>query len=609
MSLAPYSYRPITPPGGAAGQQAHSRNYSSASSYYTNSTATDTSPESVVTISTSSSRSPILRQNGPVLLPKIRTQDSSLDPSAAGQSRGGHRRGSSTNSIHSFGRASQRPPSYRCATEPVESTNLMSPISNAPLSRATSLAPTPSPGLQYAHLHRTKKVHSRHGSASSVDSTVLSRFGYPTYRQMPSYQMQQQQQQMPSPATFPEDYFCYQNNSAMMEPPVINLEATFDMPATIDVLSRPISLSPSPPIVQPALATLASQPPIETSSLITYLTQPTPAMNLVRNLSSAPGRGMSSHFWWDIRNLRPWTEFNMDTFSSMPDLLTLLLFQHASSTFPSVHQSGSHLPTLSPASEPELVKHITTTYFPRCNLGTQLSLGHNSIHLYPAPLSKITNTASAPTFLANHPTDSDRTLTGLPRGRMVGVCKSFDKWNSGMYREGAPSKVKYLRGLAHLQKCMRDHSCRYGFIITEIELLCVRAGSDERGQPYFGYLELAEPIATKTFMPEGGLGDEDFKVPMTASLALYFMLMLSKETPLPGQLSSFMDVGASGALTRQRIWHGCDVPEEDQGKDGKDKRIPEPQTGEKREARTVRGWVWPSDPWHKREGGGSKRRG
>ncbi|RMZ90696.1 hypothetical protein DV736_g2092, partial [Chaetothyriales sp. CBS 134916] len=561
MSLAPYSYRPITPPEGAAGQRSHSRNYSSASSYYTNSTATDTSPESVVTISTTSSRSPILCQNGPVLLPKIRTQDSSLAPPAAGQFKAGHRRGSSTNSIHSFGRASQRRPSYRCATEPVESTNLMSPISNAPLSRATSLAPTPSPGLQYAHVHRTKKAHSRHGSASSVD-----------------------------------------------KPPAINLEATFDMPAAIEVLSRPISLSPPPSIVQPAPPTLASQPEVETSSLITYLTNPTPAINLVRHLSSAPGRTMSSHFWWDIRNLRTWTEFNMDTFSSIPDLLTLLQFQHASSTFPSVQQSGSHLPTLSPASEPDLVKYITTTYFPRCNLGTQLSLGHNSIHLYPAPLSQITNTASAPTFLANYPTDSDRTLTGLPRGRMVGLCKSFNNWNSGMCQEGAPAKVKYLRGLAHLQKCMRDHSCRYGFIITEIELLCVRAGSDERGQPYFGYLELAKPIATKTFMPESELGDEDFNVPMTASLALYFMLMLSKKTPLPGQLSSFMDVEASGALTRQRIWHGCDVPEEERGKDGKDKEMPEPQMGEKREARTVRGWVWPSDPWHKREGRSSNRR-
>lgn len=602
MSLAPYYYRPITPPEVAAGQRGHSKVHSNASSYYTN--LTDTSPESIITNNTTPSRSPVLRHNGPVLLPKIRNQDSCLDPSSAGQSKGGHRRGSSMNSQSSFILGNQRPPMYRCKTEPVEVCNPMSPISNAPLSRAASLAPTPSPGLQHAHLHRTKQAHSRNGSVSSVDSNVLSKFGYPTYRQLPMYQLQQH---TPSPAVYPQDYLPYQQ-SGLMDPPMINLEGTFDMPVDIDVLSRPVSLSPPPSITYQAPSTLASQPAVPTSSLITYLTQPTSAVNLVRHLASAPGRGMSSHFWWDVRNVRPWTSFNLDTFSSIPDLLTLLQFQHSASSLPSYHPSGTHPTTLSPSSEADLVKYITSTFFPRCNTATQLSLGHNSIHLYPAPHAASANTASAPTFLANYPTDSDRTLSGLPRGRMVGLCKSFDKWNTGMRREGPARKVEYLRGLAHLQKCMRDHSCRYGFIITEIELLCVRAGCDDRGQPYFGYLEVSEPIPTKTFMPEYD-GEIEYEVPMTASLALYFMLMLSKMSPLPGQASSFMDVGASGALTRQRVWHGCDVTEEERGKEGKDKWMPEPQVGEKREARTVRGWIWPADPWHKREGGGGKRRG
>jgi len=65
-------------------------------------------------------------------------------------------------------------------------------------------------------------------------------------------------------------------------------------------------------------------------------------------------------------------------------------------------------------------------------------------------------------------------------------------------------------------------------------------------------------------------------------------------------------------LTRQRVWDGGnggnvitideDGDVEELGKDGKDKWIPEPQMGEKREARTVRGWVWPSDPWHRGKG-------
>ena len=179
-----------------------------------------------------------------------------------------------------------------------------------------------------------------------------------------------------------------------------------------------------------------------------------------------------------------------------------------------------------------------------------------------------------------------------------------------MRREGPARKVEYLRTLAHLQKCMRDHSCRYGFIITEIELVCVRAGCDDRGQPYFGFIEVAEAVETKTFARDEKAEGE---VNMSVTLALYYLLMLAKSTPLPGQPGSFMDVGGPGALTRSRVWDGGnqngnvltideDGDVEELGKDGKDKWIPEPQMGEKREARTVRGWVWPNDPWHKREG-------
>jgi hypothetical protein len=167
---------------------------------------------------------------------------------------------------------------------------------------------------------------------------------------------------------------------------------------------------------------------------------------------------------------------------------------------------------------------------------------------------------------------------------------------------------------------MREHSCRYGFIITEIELVCVRAGCDAGDDvPYFGYLEIAASIPLKTARRDAtpmspslsssaasiGSGDspgslleevDDANSPMTASLALYFLLMLSKSVPLPQQPSAHLNVGGPGALTRQRILS-----------EAKDKWIPEPQIGEKRDAKRVRGWVWPQDAWHRREGGGVQR--
>jgi hypothetical protein len=143
---------------------------------------------------------------------------------------------------------------------------------------------------------------------------------------------------------------------------------------------------------------------------------------------------------------------------------------------------------------------------------------------------------------------------------------------------------------------MREHSCRYGFILTEIELVCVRAGCDEGSDiPYFGYLELAAPIATNTSSTNS---TSDSDIPMTVNLALWFLLMLAKHQPLDNQPSCHLDVGGAGALSRQRVLS-----------EGKDPWIPEPQVGEKRDAKRVRGWVMPSDPWHRREGGASRGQG
>jgi hypothetical protein len=592
MPLAPYNFRPITPPE-AAGQLFDTLPYQK-SSYY----SSDTSPDSAITNSTMSTCSPALRQHGPTLLPKIRSQDSYLEPSSAAIARKTHRRVlSMTNNPPAHASyANTRPPMQRCATEPVECTNLTSPISNVSFFGSRASSAVPSPSLVNAvpnrkHLHS----HSRSASSSSIDESVLTRFGYPTYRRMPVYVSQATGMQ--SSAVYAPPYPSYPSTSQFVEPPYINIEGTFQLPIDLSNMSRHSSMTPPPSLCISA-----------TNSLLDYLTQPTQPVNLVRQLTFPTGRGLNSHFWWDIRNLRSWESFSVQTMSNIPDLLSLLNFQHDSNSFSATPAITN---TVTPASEADLASIITKIYFPKVNAACRLSLGSNSLSLYPAPAQD--RSTSAPHFLANYANDGDRTLSGLPRGRVVGLVKSFDRWNTGMRREGPARKVEYLKGLAHLQKCMRDHSCRYGFIITEIELVCVRAGCDAKGQPYFGYLELSEAIATKTAIrstdPENsGATPEPQEIQMTVTLALYYLLMLAKATPLPGQPSSFMDVGGPGALTRQRIWHGLDIDESERAKDGKDKWIPEPQMGEKRDAKTARGWVWPSDPWHKREGGGASRK-
>jgi hypothetical protein len=56
-----------------------------------------------------------------------------------------------------------------------------------------------------------------------------------------------------------------------------------------------------------------------------YLTGPNPAVNLVRQVNLNIGRGLNTHFWWDVRNLESsWDDFNFDTIESIPDFAKLL---------------------------------------------------------------------------------------------------------------------------------------------------------------------------------------------------------------------------------------------------------------------------------------------
>jgi hypothetical protein len=255
MSLAPYYYRPVTPPEeNAAGQlhrNGHSR-HASGSSYYTNQSH-NTSPESIITNLTTPGHSPVLRQHGPTLLPKIRTQDSGVDPSPAGgpkRSQGHRRVLSATNNPPAFAPyTTSRPPMQRSQTEPVECTSLISPVSNASVygthNRAGSTVPSPvtltaSINRKFAH------THARSSSASNIDESVLRRYGYPTYRQTPSYLSQAHS--TPSPTVFAPTYLPSQMMS-LFETPTIHVQDNFDIdmfPSHVSVSSRHSSMTPPP---------------------------------------------------------------------------------------------------------------------------------------------------------------------------------------------------------------------------------------------------------------------------------------------------------------------------------------------------------------------------
>lgn len=170
---------------------------------------------------------------------------------------------------------------------------------------------------------------------------------------------------------------------------------------------------------------------------------------------------------------------------------------------------------------------------------------------------------------------------GKPTARVVGLVKSFDRFNTGMRVEGNVKRVEYLRGLAHLHHAMREHSCRYGFILTEIELVFVRNGAEQT--PHFGYLEVGS-----VQLAAARDNQDSHEAQLTACLALWGLCMLASDEPAMGHAHWKAEIGAPAEGTRRKA-----LPRDDW--------MPQPQLAEKREAKRARGWILPEDAVGRKE--------
>jgi hypothetical protein len=594
-------HRQTTPPSATFAylpDSAHSRN-SSDGTYFSQ----DSSPDSVITVSTSPPRSPV-RQHGPLLLPKVRPQDQVMEP-VGGPVR--HRRTTSNTSIGyastAFNPYSRPNSMIRRATSPPNHSALVSPVSAASpydiafhsaLNSPITFTPTESrrPSVSHARSSSANAVrsHSRSGSASSIDESVIGRFGYPTYRQLPNYV-----------------------TASSATPPALNLVTALpssfqsqvqEMSHMTSTIAQDYQISEfaSAPAVQAVQYPLAAelqyetfpQPP-STTTLLEYLTGPNPSPALVRRITSV-GRGINTHFWWDVRNLRSWTDFNISTISAIPGLLPLLQIPVPSPALPNPTR-----PNMMPETEAALHDICRDYYAAKVNAALKVAQGNS--HMMMRACKPQPGSRQQPEFISNYQSDYEKTILGDGRGRVVGIVKAYDQWNTGMRTEAPNKQVHYLQGLAQLHRIMREHGCRYGFIMTEIELLCVRCGGPSsaatpdtttvnanNGVPIFGYLEVSAPIRLSTH----GLDPETNELKMTAGLALWYLHMLAKESPLPGMGSWRMDVGGPAALTRQNCLE-------------RDSWIPKPNLSEKREAKRLRGWVMPDEPLSRKECGRGKR--
>ncbi|KAF6225829.1 hypothetical protein HO133_009831 [Letharia lupina] len=390
--------------------------------------------------------------------------------------------------------------------------------------------------------------HVRSTSTPAVDVASLRRYGNPNYRTRPVYLTQ--------PSQCP-------NAVLPILPDFASSELYVPVPTEYRDLTPELCLDGP------------------TTTVMEYLTGPNPAVDLVDKVSTSIGHHM--HCWWDIRNLVDWEDFSLDTIVAIPDFSYseessgLLNVPIPAAALPKPHGSQS---IVQPSNERGLQDVITTFYAAKINAALKTCQGHQHyITMVPQR-----NREDGPFYVSAYANDETH---ALGRGRVVGLVKTYEAWNSSMSKEKNSKQTLYLAGLSHLHRLLRESNTRYGFIMTEIELVCVRMGTEE-GKPYFGYLELAPPIRLSE------------QTGLTACLALWYLHMLAGDAPLEGQRGYRIDVGppgpppgSSGLLSRQHV--------RKPGPEGRDGWMQRVQEGEKRSARRTRGWVFPEEPFSIKE--------
>ena len=281
------------------------------------------------------------------------------------------------------------------------------------------------------------------------------------------------------------------------------------------------------------------------------------------------------HYWWDVRNVRTWSDFTLENIYSIPGFKNLLEFPIPGPALPAAPRCN-----IDPDTTAALHTAYNDYYATKVNAALKVSLGDRHLTLRARKVQA--GSRQQPDFVSNYDSDFELTVYGDGRGRIVGLVRSYNQWNTGMRTDNPNAKIEYLRELALLHRYMREHNCRYGFIMTEIELICVRAGSES--VPYFGFLELSPPVQLKNH----GAGQ------LTAGLALWYLHMLAKNQALPGQCGWKIDVGGPVAQTRRKHLE-------------RDQWMLKPEGKEKRDAKRNRGFIWPDEPLNRKECSRPKR--
>src|SRR5262249_26495582 len=119
----------------------------------------------------------------------------------------------------------------------------------------------------------------------------------------------------------------------------------------------------------PSPLSLAATPdPTPTTNLMTYLTESNPAPSLVRTISFPHRDPNTKHFWWDVRQVRPWTSLDASAILSLPGANALLSCPVPATVLPAPAISGRH-----PETEFALHNIYANYYLPKLNAALAIS--------------------------------------------------------------------------------------------------------------------------------------------------------------------------------------------------------------------------------------------
>ncbi|KAI4843352.1 hypothetical protein E4T44_06785 [Aureobasidium sp. EXF-8845] len=249
-------------------------------------------------------------------------------------------------------------------------------------------------------------------------------------------------------------------------------------PSSRPRISQALTQEPCQSLYRPTSRdTTQSQRPETVSAkritLLRYLSLPNPDPDLVEKKKlvkkiNLPGPSRDPHFWFDVRNIRLWSTFTVEWMLDIPELKTLLHSEVLCDDLP-----GPGRVCLDPVSLKDVHLAHYEHYAMKLNAALKASSAQTSLQMRDNHGGNIL----IPDFLSSPSNDQQQTTSG--NTHVVGILLCHDLWNSGMRNHNAIEQVKYLRGLARLQHALREHGTRYGFIITKIELVCVRYGGDD----------------------------------------------------------------------------------------------------------------------------------